>query len=233
MGNSSGMPEELLDLCSSWSEELDRLTDPSSRIRCIRDRLPELLEKQPLFIELLRCIDRGCPYPDIRHTDAFENEILLYLNPKRIFSLRMFLFGPGEFTPVHDHNSWGVVGTAMNRLTVVKYAREDDGSLDGHARVHPTESLTLDPGDTDITLPLNDGIHKTGNEGKNPVIMVNVYGSPIRRLFVHGFEIEKNRVYRMYAPRMKKKLLAREALAQMSNAENQRSEAGGQKSDAL
>jgi predicted metal-dependent enzyme (double-stranded beta helix superfamily) len=213
MGNPSGMPEGLLDLCSSWSEELERLTDSSSRIRCIRDRLPELLEKQPLFIELLRCIGRGCTYPDIRHTDAFENEILLYLNPKRIFSLRMFLFGPGEFTPVHDHNSWGVVGTAMNRLTVVKYVREDDGSLDGHARVHPIESLTLDPGDTDITLPLNDGIHKTGNEGKNPVIMVNVYGSPIRRLFVHGFEIEKNRVYRMYAPRMKKKLLAREALA--------------------
>lgn len=213
MGSTSGMPEELFDLCARWSEETERLTDRSSRIRFVQRRLPELLENKPLFIELLRSIDRGRPYPDIRRTEAFENEILLYLNPKRVFSLRMFLFGPGEFTPVHDHNSWAVVGTAMNPLRVVKYRRSDDGSLDGHARVQEIDRLTLACGDTDVALPLDGGIHKTGNAGAEPVIMVNVYGNPIRRLYVNCFDPENNRVYRMLAPRIKKKLLAKEALA--------------------
>ena len=213
---SSNMPSELLDICTAWSSEMEKLKATKARIEFIRQHLPELLLNSALFKDLVKRITKGKPYPDIRHTDAFENEILLYLNPRRIFSLRMFLFGGGEFTPIHDHNSWGVTGTALNELTVVKYHRDDDGSIEGFAKIHETQRLKLMPGDIELTMPLHEGIHQTGNSEQNPMIMVSVYGSPIRRLYVNGFDVDKNRMFKMYAPKIKKKLLARQTLEHLT-----------------
>lgn len=206
------MPSELLDICTEWSGEMEKLKSPDARTGFIKEHLPALLLNATLFKDLVKRITKGKPYPDILHTDAVDNEILLYLDPRRIFSLRMFLFGAGEFTPIHDHNSWGVTGTALNELTVVKYHRDDDGSIDGFAKIHETKRLKLIPGDIELTMPLNEGIHQTGSSHGDPVIMVSVYGSPVRRLYVNGFKVDKNRVFRMYAPKIKKKLLARKTL---------------------
>ena len=216
MSVSSLMPSELLDICTAWSGEMEKLKAPEARIEFIRQHLPDLLLNTALFKDLVRRITKGKPYPDILHTDAVDNEILLYLNPRRIFSLRMFLFDAGEFTPIHDHNSWGVTGTALNELTVVKYHRDDDATIDGFAKIHETKRLKLIPGDIDLTKPLNEGIHQTGNSNEDPVIMVSIYGSPIRRLYVNGFEADKNRVFRMYAPKIKKRLMARKTSEYLS-----------------
>jgi len=206
------MPSELLDTCTQWSKKMEALVGPKLRMQFIRDQMPDLLLNTSLFIELIDRIGRGDTYPDIRHTDAFENEILLYMNPKRIFSVRMFLFGAEEFTPIHDHNSWGMTGSVINALTVIRYRREDVGSVEGCARIHETDRLTLAPGEIEYTLPLNEGIHATGNATKDPMVMVSVYGSPVRRLYVNRYDAEKNRVHKMYSPRMKKKLLAKSTL---------------------
>jgi len=212
MSLSSKIPPDLLDICTAWSKKMEALAGRKLRMQFVKARLPDLLLRTPLFIELIDRIDRGDTYPDIRHTDAFENEILLYMNPKRIFSLRMFLFGAEEFTPIHDHNSWGMTGSVINKLTVVRYRREDAGSVEGYARIHETHRLTLSPGEIECTLPLNEGIHATGNATKDPMVMVSVYGTPVRRLYVNRYDAEKNRVHRMYSPRMKKKLLAKSTL---------------------
>jgi predicted metal-dependent enzyme (double-stranded beta helix superfamily) len=191
---------------------MEALAGPKPRMAFIRDQLPRFLLNTSLFLDLIERIARGDIYPDIGHTDAFDNEILLYMNPKRVFSVRMFLFGPGEFSPIHDHNSWGMIGSVLNALTVVNYRREDDGTVEGYARIHETDRITLSPGEIESTLPLNEGIHETGNATADPMVMVSVYGSPIRRLYVNRYDAEKNRVQKMYAPRMKKKQLAKSTL---------------------
>lgn len=217
MSINDKMPGELLDICTAWSREMEKWIDPEPRMQFVKAQLPSLLSNASLFAELIDRVARGEPYPDIRHTDAFENEILLYMNPKRIFSLRMSLFGPQEFTPIHDHNAWGVIGSVLNALTVVRYRREDDGSVDGYARILETGRATLAPGEIEFTLPLNEGIHEIGNAAQDPLVMVSVYGSPVRRLYVNGYDAEKNRVYKMYSPRVKKKLLAKSTLQSIRN----------------
>ena len=205
---TSKMPRQLHEICTAWSRQMEASADPKHRQRFIRDHLPSLLLNRSLFAGLIDRIVRGETYPDCRHTDAFDNEILLYLNPKRIFSLRMFLFSPGEFTPIHDHNSWGVTGAVWGGLTVIRYRREDDGSIDGYARIRETDRVTLAPGEIEFTLPLDVGIHETGTATEAPMVMVSVYGNPVRRLYVNRFDADKNRVDKLYAPRMKKKRLA-------------------------
>ncbi|UCF92268.1 MAG: hypothetical protein JSW39_29050 [Desulfobacterales bacterium] len=218
MPTSSKSPPELLDICARWSKSFEKFTDNAARIDFVRNELPALLGSRSLFIGILRSITRGATYPDLRQAMIFEDEMILYLQPQRLFSLRMFIYGPEDFTPVHDHTSWGVSGSALGDLSVVKYRRDDDGLQDGYARLRRMEQLTLKPGETDVTLPLNQGIHQTGNSTAATIIMISVYGRPLRRLYINRFDIENNRVYKMFPPRMKKRRLAQQALEIMENS---------------
>jgi hypothetical protein len=183
-------PEELLGICNRWSRSIENISGDAARIEFFQNELPGFLSNQAVFEKLLKNIKDGSPYPDLRQAQMIDDEILLYLNPKRLFSLRMFLYGPGDYTPIHDHNSW----------------------LEGYARLRQTAQVHMPPGELELTRPLNDGIHQTGNPGEGVTIMISVYGSPIRRLFINRFDHEHNRVDKLYPPRIKKKMLAAEAL---------------------
>jgi predicted metal-dependent enzyme (double-stranded beta helix superfamily) len=50
-------------------------------------------------------------------------------------------------TPVHNHNSWGVICVIRGRDRHILWAREDDGSQPGRAQLRIVESRELGPGD--------------------------------------------------------------------------------------
>jgi predicted metal-dependent enzyme (double-stranded beta helix superfamily) len=212
-------PEELLEICKRWSDSIENISGDAARMDFFQNELPGFLRNQSVFQELLKNIIGGSPYPDLRQAQMIDDEILLYLNPKRLFSLRMFLYGPGDYTPIHDHNSWGVSGAAVGELGVIRYAREDDGTVEGYARLRQTARVQLQPGEIELTRPLNDGIHQTGNPGQGTTIMISIYGSPVRRLYINRFDHEHNKVDRLYPPRIKKKMLAAQALDHVSTKE--------------
>ena len=89
------MPAELRFICNRWSAELIKRDDQNDQIEYVRNALPALLNNQALFMELLRNIAGGHPFPDIHKAQLFEDEILLYLNTKPVFSIRMFIYEPG------------------------------------------------------------------------------------------------------------------------------------------
>jgi hypothetical protein len=74
----------------------------------------------------------------------------------------------------------------------------------------------LRPGDTSVVRPLNDGIHQAGNPATGTCVMLSVYGTPIRRLYVNQYDPMRNRVSRLYPPRLRKKRLATQALETLS-----------------
>jgi len=212
-------PIELLKICNRWSEAVEGISGDAARIEFFQNELPGFLRDQSLFTKLLKNIKGGSPYPDLRQAQMIDDEILLYLNPKRLFSLRMFLYGPGDYTPIHDHSSWGVSGAAVGELGVIRYGREDDGTVEGYARLRQTAQVHMQSGELELTRPLNDGIHQTGNPGEGITIMISVYGSPIRRLFINRFDAEHNKVDKLYPPRIKKRMLAAQALDHFSTKE--------------
>jgi predicted metal-dependent enzyme (double-stranded beta helix superfamily) len=145
----------------------------------------------------------------------FSNEFILYINNQRLFSVRFYIYESGQYTPVHDHNSWGVYGCVSGKVEVIRYRREDDETRQGYARLQETERILLVPGDTSVVRPLNDGIHRAGNPAVGTCVMLSVYGTPIRRLYVNQFDPMNNTVSRRYPPRLRKKQLARQALESM------------------
>ncbi|MCG6905139.1 MAG: cysteine dioxygenase family protein [Desulfobacteraceae bacterium] len=211
----SKMPPALRKICESWSDELEKISGYEERLAYVRRMMPDLLLDAPIFTEILRNATDGSEYPDTRRSGMFDNELLLYIDPKRIFSIRLYLWAPGEYTPIHDHNAWGVIGPVAGKLQVTKYVREDAGSDENFARLKEAENRVLTAGQTEVVLPLNNGIHKTGNPGNMTSATVQLYGNPIRRTYINRFDPVSGRIGRIYPPRTKMRILASEALRAM------------------
>ncbi len=204
--------EKIQTLCRKWAAGAAAISERSGRIGFFRDELPALLSERALFEGLFRGIQKGEPYPDLRQETIFANELVLYRDPGRLFSLRLYIFGPGEHTALHDHTSWGVSGSVSGLLEVVHYLRQDDGADPERAQLAVAERRVLQPGETEVTLPLDEGIHRTGSPDDGMTLMVSVYGSPLRRIFIQRFNLETGRVQRVFPPRVQKKMLAEQAL---------------------
>jgi predicted metal-dependent enzyme (double-stranded beta helix superfamily) len=201
-------PKDLHNYCAEWSEPLGQLTDIDSKIAYVRKRLPALLENRLLITAVLNDIKKNSGEPRRRRHMLFDNEWCLHMDAKRRFSVRMYLYRPEELTVVHDHSSWGVLGCASGEMEIVKYSRKDDGQKNGYALLEETERITCTPGRTDTTLPLDEGIHRVGNPTDRTIVVINVYGTPLRRLYINCFDIENNRVTKIFPPRLKKKMPA-------------------------
>jgi predicted metal-dependent enzyme (double-stranded beta helix superfamily) len=216
----SRLPESLNELQTTfdrWSEALQNYKDMEKRIFYIGQEMPALLLNHQLFQKILTGIVKGQSYPDARQATMFNNEFILFINTKRLFSVRLYIYDPGQYTPIHDHNSWGVYGCVQNKIEVIRYRREDDDTEPGYARLREIERPILHPGRTASVLPLNDGIHKAGNPDGQTSVMLSVYGTPIRRLYVNRYDHVQNSVSKMYPPRLRKKMLASRALDSMRN----------------
>jgi len=217
----SRLPEslnELQKIFDRWSESMQIHKDMEKRIYYIGREMPELLLNQLLFKKILTHIVKGQRYPDARQATMFTNEFILFISTKRLFSVRLYIYDPGQYTPIHDHNSWGVYGCVHNRIEVIRYRREDDETRPGYARLREIERPVLDPGQVASVLPLNDGIHKAGNPAVKTSVMLCVYGTPIRRLYVNQYDHLQNSVSKLYPPRLRKKMLAAQALETMDNS---------------
>jgi predicted metal-dependent enzyme (double-stranded beta helix superfamily) len=160
---SSPIPQEIDSFCTRWSDALAGISEMKDKVEYISNELPSLLQTKESFVEILCNLIKGERYPDLRKATMFDNEFLLYADPGRSFSLRLFIWAPGEYTTVHDHNSWGVIGPASGEMDVVNYKKKNKESDSESVRLVETERMRLSPGETTFTLPLDEGIHKVGN----------------------------------------------------------------------
>ncbi len=211
------IPPGFLAYCRRWSETMGKMKTDPERIRFIQEELPKMLLDPSAIGAVLENIAGGKSWPDIRQAAMFSNEVLFHLDERRLYSIRAYFFGPGEWTRVHDHTSWGVSGAPAGTLGVVKYRREEDEETEGDARLTETNRLALRPGQVDVTLPLGKGIHRTGNpDSDGAIVMVSVYGKPAaRRLHINIFDPETDRMWQRFPPKMKMKRYAKQTLSQM------------------
>jgi len=213
MTDRKDMPEALTDFCDRLREGLKKAGDALSMIEHTRLLFPELSLNKTLFQNLLRSIAGGMTFPDVGYPTMFDSEVILFNDPERYFTMRLFIWGPGQFDPVHDHSSWGVIGPVSGKLDVINYERRDDGKTAGRAVLRERDRMTIAPGESYYVLPLNAGIHRTGNPSGETIVQVSLYGRPtVKRDFINGFDPENGRVYPIYGPKTKKRKLAEEAL---------------------
>lgn len=209
--------DEIRAFCDMVSEGLGRLEDDDAKIGYTMSALPRLLTNRDLMVRLMESVVHGEAYPDVRKATLFDNEIILHVDPQRRFSLRLYLWGPGEYSVPHDHNSWGVIGAVSDGYEVINYRRVDDGSREGFAQLVEVDRMVLDAGVTASTLPLDQGIHTTGNSTREVLITLNLYGPALPRGYIQYYDIKNCRVRKLISPRSRKVLLATQALQHLQN----------------
>jgi hypothetical protein len=212
MNVSSNLPEHITHIFKKWSRNIGNFSEETLKIEYFQKELPIILKDKAFFIDILEKIAKGNSFPDTRRCGLFENEVILFINSSRLFSVRLAIYEPGEYTIIHDHSSWGVFGTVFGPLEIIKFQRLDDGSVVHHVELAETKRFLLNPTDADFTLPLDKGIHRIGNPTDEIILTSSVYGNPLRRLFINGFDIKNNLIYPVYPPKLKKERQAQQAL---------------------
>jgi hypothetical protein len=206
--------EGFTDRCRRWSGKMARINDASGRIDFMCGCISGLLLDSQTVTGILERIAAGDASLKPGQGGLFDHELLLYLDPSRRFSIRVYFHEAGRFTPIHDHSAWGISGTPFGTLGVVRYRRLDDGKDPGRATLTRTRELALTPGELDVVYPLDDGIHQTGSPTDEMNVMISAYGPPLRRLYIRSFDPATGRVTRHFPPRIRLRRLANEAAAQ-------------------
>ncbi len=112
-------------------------------------------------------------------------QYLLHCDPLERFSLVSFVWGPAQFTAVHDHRVWGLIGVLRGAEIEQRFTRRADGSLLAGA------TNRLEPGEVASVSPSGADIHRVRNafDDRNS-ISIHVYGGNIGAQLRSTYDIE-------------------------------------------
>ena len=114
----------------------------------------------------------------LREDPAKTARNLLYASEDDTLSLYVLVWRPGQWTPVHDHSSWGVVGVVQGLLEERNYIRMNplqDG--DDNIDLRPGGIILMNPGTVTTFVPNPDHIHETGASADGPgAVTLHLYG---------------------------------------------------------
>jgi predicted metal-dependent enzyme (double-stranded beta helix superfamily) len=167
--------EQFLDRCR---ELVDRDAAPSACVEAIAPLMHGLLPSAAA--QLTPAHRRGDPEHYARNAILIGEHLSLYA----------LVWQPGQWTPVHDHGSWGVVGVIEGALHERAWLRTspDDGRDRGISLV-PGGVLVLDPGSVTSFVPNPDHIHVTGVPAEaRPVLTLHLYGRNMNSFHVYDID---------------------------------------------
>ncbi len=158
----------------------------------------QLLQDGAKLLRQLVAVDDWLPSMYAQPDPVYYRQYLLHADAQQRFSVVSFVWGPGQFTPVHDHTVWGVIGM----LRGAEYSQSYQWNKDG---LQPLgNGVRIEPGMVEIVSPnvagFND-IHQVRNAYDDRVsISIHVYGADIgkvkrsvylpdgtRKVFISGY----------------------------------------------
>jgi 3-mercaptopropionate dioxygenase len=149
-----------------------------ARSRELADPADCVLALAPLMLDLIEQAGSFLQPQHYRSDPATYSRNLVYDAPDASLSLYAIVWLPGQWTPVHDHGSWGVVGVVEGVLEERSYVRlsPDRGADDGIALARGGTVL-LGRGAVTSFVPNPDHIHVTGVPAERPrAVSLHLYG---------------------------------------------------------
>lgn len=137
-----------------------------------------VLALAPLMLDLLESGETLLGPQHYRSSPEGYTRNLIYDAPDGSLSLYSIVWLPGQWTPVHDHGSWGLVGVLEGVLEERSYVRlsPDRGADEGIDLVRGGVIL-LGRGAVTSFVPNPDHIHVTGVPAGRPrVVSLHLYG---------------------------------------------------------
>jgi 3-mercaptopropionate dioxygenase len=122
--------------------------------------------------------DDWLPAAYTRPHPEYYRQFLLYRDADLRFSIVSFVWGPGQRTPVHDHQVWGLVGVLRGAEYSQSY--RPASSAPDSALIEEGADNRLASGVVEILSPADGDIHRVRNAFDDRTsISVHVYGADI------------------------------------------------------
>jgi predicted metal-dependent enzyme (double-stranded beta helix superfamily) len=145
------------------------LDAPSSMPVCIRAALERAVADPDLLDAGQREARDRCYARHVIHSD-----------PLGRFTILAIVWGPGQFSPSHAHDTWCAYAVYDAPLHETLYAADPAGSA-----VRPVCTEVRKPGYSCFAEAGLDQIHRLGNSGPRPAISIHVYGVERERIATH------------------------------------------------
>ncbi|MCA8915996.1 MAG: cysteine dioxygenase family protein [Planctomycetes bacterium] len=112
----------------------------------------------------------------------------VWVCPEDGISLFTMVWNPGQWTPVHDHGTWGVVGVLKGVLEERNFIRIDDRSHDDEGIVLKRGGVsTLAEHSVTTFVPNPDHIHKTGvPDTRGQAVTLHLYGREMNDYYCYN-----------------------------------------------
>jgi len=145
----------------------------------------------PLMLRLLPTAHEFLKPAHFRSDPAHYARNAIYIAPDRAdLSLYSLVWLPGQWTPVHDHGSWGVVGIVEGMLEERAYMAMD-GEITSNIgiRLKRGGNVLLPPGAVTTFVPNPDHIHRTGVAADRPrAVSLHLYGRTMSSFHIYDVE---------------------------------------------
>ena len=168
---------------------LEQFVEDSRRVINGKFNVSENVAKiVPLMSQLLSG-DMGFLKPEHFNSDPDHYaRNAIYIDDDNLMSLYALVWNPGQWTPIHDHGTWGVVGVYQGSLEESGFVRIDAqaGSHLENIDLVPGGITLLPPGAVTSFVPNPDHIHISGNpsSGKQ-VVSLHLYGNAMAGFHVY------------------------------------------------
>lgn len=157
------------------------------RAACLSDPVDCVTAIAPLMHGLLGQTEEFLRPEHLRADPEHYARNAIHVPRTRLLSLFALVWNPGQWTPVHDHSSWGVVGIVRGVLQERNYIRigADDGRDAGISLLRGGVIL-MSPGTVTSFVPNPDHIHVTGvPEDGAPTVSLHLYGREMNSFHVY------------------------------------------------
>lgn len=212
------MHKDFEEFCRRFGETAAKAEDVESAFSLGIPLVAELLASDRWFRDFIRAALVERTWLKQQQPALWPNEMTIYRSPDASFLVLAYIWEPYSVDTIHDHGSWGIVGSFINGIREVKFRRSDDGAVAGHAELEEAAVRVLEPGEITTVRPLNDGIHQMENQSGDIAVTINVYGRTIRRGYLQFFDRERKTVRRVYPPRTFREVLMVRTLGYMGGA---------------
>ena len=172
---------------------LDRCRQTLAEDGAPADRVYALL---PAMFELLHGAGDFLEPGHFRADPAHYARNAIHVEADGGFSLYALVWSPGQFTPIHDHGTWGVVGVHEGVLHEKSYIRIDGGERSATTGIELARGgvIALSPGSVTSFVPNPDHIHLTGNpDPARRVVSLHLYGRAMDGFHIYDREARTRR----------------------------------------
>lgn len=124
----------------------------------------------------------------------------VFMDEESGLSLYTLVWLPGQWTPVHDHGTWGVVGIVQGVLEERNFIRMDNNSkTDTDIELCRGGPILLSEGTVTTFVPNPDHIHRTGvPSNRETTVSLHLYGREMNSFFVYDVDAKSRKLIEVF-----------------------------------